>query len=174
MPNLEVVGTSYTVTFESNGGSSVSSQTVPENDLAAEPVDPTRSGYTFEGWFTDDTTFNNAFDFETATITEDLTLYAYWLEIPVLVEELLYSYDFINGGSSNNNAYANTNLTTDISYATDNPSGTSGTTSWTANYANLSLTSGTRLGGKLTSTEYGSPSASIETNFFISKYNYTS
>ncbi len=81
------------------------------------------------------------------------------------VEELLYSYNFLDGGSSNNSAYANTNLSTNVSYAADNPGGTIGTTAWKANYANLSMTTATRLGGKLVSTEYGSPSANIGTDF---------
>ena len=79
--------------------------------------------------------------------------------------ELLNSYNFLDGGSSNNSGYANTNLATNISYASDNPGGTSGTTAWIANYANLSLKDATRLGGKLVSTEMGAPSANIRTNF---------
>jgi len=82
-----------------------------------------------------------------------------------VVEQLLYSYDFSDGGSSGNNAYASTNLETKVSYASDNPGGTTGTTTWIADYANLSLTNGTRLGGKLVSTEYGSPNANIRTDF---------
>ena len=77
----------------------------------------------------------------------------------------MYSYNFLDGGSSNNSAYANTNLSTNVSYAADNPGGTIGTTAWKANYANLSMTTETRLGGKLVSTEYGSPSANIGTDF---------
>jgi uncharacterized repeat protein (TIGR02543 family) len=80
----EIVGTSYTVTFDSNEGSSVSSQTVPENDFATEPVvAPTREGYSFDGWFTDDTTFNSSFDFESTAITGDITLYAKWNQVYV-------------------------------------------------------------------------------------------
>lgn len=44
------------------------------------------------------------------------------------------------------------NLSTNISYAADNPGGTAGTTTWEADYANLNLTVATRLGGKLVST----------------------
>jgi len=84
---------------------------------------------------------------------------------------LLYSYNFLDGGSSSNSAYANTNLSTNVSFAADNPGGTSGTTNWIANYANLSLTTGTRLGGKLVSVETGAnnESANIRTNFTYSE-----
>lgn len=50
----------YTVSFESNGGSAVPSQTVVYGDLAVEPVAPTKAGHTFAGWYTDDNTFANA------------------------------------------------------------------------------------------------------------------
>ena len=41
----------YTVTFDSNGGTAVKSQVVEDNDKAIKPVDPTKEGYTFLGWF---------------------------------------------------------------------------------------------------------------------------
>jgi len=64
---------------------------------------------------------------------------------------LYQSFDFINGGSSSNSAYASVNIATDVSYAADNPGG-AGLTAWEADYANLSMTTQTRLGGKLVST----------------------
>ena len=68
----------HTVTFESNGGTSVAPQTVEENGLAVEPAAPSRSGYTFTGWYLD-AACTQKFDFNTA-ITKDLTLYAGWKE----------------------------------------------------------------------------------------------
>lgn len=67
-------------------------------------------------------------------------------------ETLLNSFNFLDGGDSSNSAYAKVNLVTNVSYAADNPGGTSGTTEWEADYANLSGTAWTRLGGKLVST----------------------
>ena len=66
--------------------------------------------------------------------------------------QLLNSYNFLDGGSSGNSAYASVDIATNVSYAADNPGGTSGTTAWEADYANLSMTTATRLGGKLVST----------------------
>ena len=40
----------YTVTFNSNGGSNVASQTVRYGGVADEPVPPTKTGYTFKHW----------------------------------------------------------------------------------------------------------------------------
>ncbi|GAA3413850.1 InlB B-repeat-containing protein [Paenibacillus hodogayensis] len=66
----------YTVTFESNGGTTVSSQTVGYNNRATAPTAPTRTGYTFGGWYTN-TGLTTAFAFTTA-ITGDTKLYAKW------------------------------------------------------------------------------------------------
>ncbi|MGY3751059.1 type I pullulanase [Vagococcus acidifermentans] len=66
----------YDVVFDSNGGSKVPSQKVSENEKAVKPVDPTKDGYDFAGWFMEKE-FTNAFDFD-SLITEKLTLYAKW------------------------------------------------------------------------------------------------
>ncbi len=66
----------YTVKFDSNGGSEVASQTVEENDTLTEPTNPTRSGYTFAGWYLGETKF----DF-TTKITANITLVAKWTKV---------------------------------------------------------------------------------------------
>lgn len=67
-----------TVTFDTDGGSSVPSQTVRTGATATQPADPTKAGYTFEGWYTSDT-FTTAFDF-TDPITANTTIYAKFVE----------------------------------------------------------------------------------------------
>ena len=74
--NQNDVKQTYTVTFDSNGGSSVPSQTVEKNAKATPPTDPTRNGYTFDGWYTT-ASGGQKFDFNT-TITGNITLYAHW------------------------------------------------------------------------------------------------
>jgi len=77
--SLEVMTVAvYTVTFESNGGSSVTTQTVNSGGKAICPANPTRSGYTFLGWYRDNETFANGWDFDTDTVGSDLSLYAKW------------------------------------------------------------------------------------------------
>lgn len=66
----------YTVTYESNGGSTVPSQTVKYNETANKPADPTKSGYTFAGWYTEEK-LTNKYDFA-ALVTGNITLYAKW------------------------------------------------------------------------------------------------
>ena len=63
----------YRVKFDSNGGTSVKTQTVEEGDRAQEPNDPTRNGYTFLGWYLN----GRKFSFNTR-IYEDITLEAKW------------------------------------------------------------------------------------------------
>ncbi len=41
------------------------------------PEAPTKDGFTFDGWFTDNGTFENAFTADTA-VTENITVYAKW------------------------------------------------------------------------------------------------
>ena len=68
----------WTVTFDSAGGSAVASQSVDDGDLATEPSDPDRPGYTFLGWFILQSA--DEFDFSTP-ITRDIALYARWSEV---------------------------------------------------------------------------------------------
>ena len=67
----------YTVTFDSNGGSSIDSVVVTENTLVIQPADPTREGYTFIGWYQDEAC-TVSWNFQTTKVTGDITLYAGW------------------------------------------------------------------------------------------------
>ena len=64
-----------TVTFDSDGGSAVESQTVMEGSYAREPENPTKEGFTFVNWLLGE----NVFSFATP-ITQDITLKADWAE----------------------------------------------------------------------------------------------
>ncbi|MDY3929774.1 MAG: S-layer homology domain-containing protein, partial [Clostridia bacterium] len=70
--------TRYTVKFETNGGSKVSSKTVTRNTAVAEPTAPTKDGYTFDGWYSDKE-LKTSYDFS-AKVTKSFTLYAKWTE----------------------------------------------------------------------------------------------
>ena len=69
----------YTVTFDSQGGSKVDSQTVSHGGTVTEPTAPTYKGYTFGGWYTE-AGCTTEYDFTTA-VTESLTLYAKWKDV---------------------------------------------------------------------------------------------
>jgi len=83
----------YTVSFEVSGGSAVPSQTVAHGEKATVPPVPTKAGYTFEGWYTDDEG-TNQYDFNTNVITANTTIYAKW-------KSLKYTVSFeVSGGSA--------------------------------------------------------------------------
>ena len=67
-----------TVSFDSNGGTPVATQTVEYNTPVNKPEDPTRDGFTFEGWYLD-YGLERPWDFD-RKVTSSLTLYAKWTE----------------------------------------------------------------------------------------------
>ena len=82
----------YTITFNSNDGTSVESQNVNAGEKLKEPTPaPTREGFTFDGWY-EDSTFSTKFNFDTP-ITDNMTLYAKWTE-----NKYTLTFD-ANGGS---------------------------------------------------------------------------
>lgn len=70
----------YTVTFNSKGGSAVASQTVNAGGKVTVPTEPTKTGHTFAGWFKDES-FTTVWDFDTDTVTAAVTLYGKWTAI---------------------------------------------------------------------------------------------
>ena len=71
----------HTVTFK-DGETTLSTDTVNDGDKVTKPADPTKTGYTFDGWYAD-AAFLAAFDFETA-ITADTAVYAKFTEDSIL------------------------------------------------------------------------------------------
>lgn len=96
----------YTVTFETNGGSAIEAQLVPEGTFATKPATaPTKEGNLFEGWYTEQT-MTNLFDFYTP-ITKDITLYAKWMDISSITYDDLQQL-FYNAESLSYQEYAYT------------------------------------------------------------------
>ena len=67
----------HVVKFDSNGGSAVEPVTVINGGLLEKPADPTKSGYTFKGWYRD-AALTEPWDFANDTVTKDTILYAKW------------------------------------------------------------------------------------------------
>ena len=81
-------GTSrYTVSFESNGGSKVSNQTVTRNSVMKEPTAPTKENFDFDGWYSDKE-LKTKYDFS-AKVTKSFTLYAKWTEKDNSVNQII-------------------------------------------------------------------------------------
>ena len=83
------------VTFESNGGSTVAAQTVKAGKCASKPADPTRTGYTFDKWYSNKE-LTQPFDF-TTPITGDITVYAGWTAAITVDYKVVFNS---NGGSA--------------------------------------------------------------------------
>ena len=90
----------HTVTFNTNGGSSISGQIVNHGDTAVEPVAPTKNNNVFAGWY-EDPEFTIPFTFN-KSITNEITLYARWTE-PEQVFTI--TYDFNGGNRNGENSY---------------------------------------------------------------------
>ncbi|MFF6017782.1 InlB B-repeat-containing protein, partial [Lysinibacillus fusiformis] len=69
----------YTVSFNTDGGSTVSNQSVAHGEKASDPNPaPTKAGYIFGGWYSSNT-LEKLFDFESSFITRNMTIYAKWI-----------------------------------------------------------------------------------------------
>ena len=85
--------TYYTVTFDSNGGSAVTAQSIEAGQKAIKPADPTKDGYDFKGW----TLNGSAYDFNTA-VNGNITLVATWEQQQVVPTTYTVSFA-ANGGT---------------------------------------------------------------------------
>ena len=92
--NEEVIAEKYTVTFNSNGGSSVESVVVEKGQTVNKPTNPTRKNYEFVSWQLNE----KDYDFS-KEITSDITLVAKWKKVTTTNNTTNN-----NTGSSNNNS----------------------------------------------------------------------
>ena len=91
--------TNYTVTWETNGATAIAPITVASGSTITAPVTPTKSGYTFVGWYKD-SAFTDDWDFATDTVTSNITLYAKWT-VSGGSDETKYTVTLkLNGGTS--------------------------------------------------------------------------
>ena len=91
----------YTITFDTDGGSSIDSIVVANNDTLEEPTSPTKEGYTFLYWELD----GEEYDF-TTKVTSDITLTAVWKE------NKTSSNNDSSNNTTNNQNDTNNNVTT--------------------------------------------------------------
>lgn len=70
----------YTATLHYNDGITENGSITSVEGKFTAPETPTRTGYVFDGWYTDDETFENLFDFENTFATENIHLYAKWVD----------------------------------------------------------------------------------------------
>ena len=73
---VDLEPTVYTVTFETDGGTQIDGQSVTAGEMVVKPQNPEKTGFEFDGWYTD-SELTAAYDF-TTEVTSDFTLYAKW------------------------------------------------------------------------------------------------
>ena len=103
----------YTVTFNTDGGSEFASATINYGAKISRPIiNPTKTGFTFINWFKENT-FNNVFDFDVEyPITADTTIYAKFNLPPNLKsgaewKHFMRTYNNLGGNTSDNELYLN-------------------------------------------------------------------
>ena len=107
----------YNVTFSTDGGSDVAAIKVINGKTANRPADPVKEGYAFIGWYTD-ATFTTPYDFSSATVSADTTLYARWTEDLVGVGKYVIDFDL---GYDNAPAYENITTISGLAYNVPTP-----------------------------------------------------
>ena len=95
-----------TVSYISNGGSSVSSLSDLPGEVFTQPTNPTRAGYTFNGWFTNEQ-LTNAYTFNLFP-SSSLSLYAKWTALSFTI-----TFE-TNGGTSISSIARNTDQTLNL------------------------------------------------------------
>lgn len=84
----------HTLTFETNGGSTIAPVTVRHGNAVARPADPTKDKYTFIGWYVDPE-FSAEYDF--ATVLEaDKTIYAKFELTSTPIGDIYVRYDVLH------------------------------------------------------------------------------
>jgi len=144
-----VIKEAHWLTFNSEGGTSVDPVSVINGSAPVKPSDPTKTGYSFGGWYTDEScSDSNAFNWE-STLTENTILYAkwtpatanytvvYWQESLTPGADGSIQYDYISSSSQSGTTGSNANISTFetavygfhyASYATNNTSDTTALT----------------------------------------------
>ena len=69
--------TEHTVTFDGSGGTEYEPVTVGHGEKVARPFYPSKTGYSFDGWY-QDAALTKPFDFSTNLITKNTVIYAKW------------------------------------------------------------------------------------------------
>ena len=146
--------TGFTVTFNSQGGSPVAPITeVESGETISKPTpDPTRDGHTFVGWFKE-AAYTNAWNFETDTVTRNITLHAKWNANPFLGAWV----GIIPEGPGFGGIVTATVDATTVTFLQPDNSGRKGTYTFEGNTATITPTEISVDGGATWTVQEGSP-----------------
>jgi len=137
------------ITFNSQGGSSVTSKTTDYNTIITSPTVPTKTGYIFDGWYKEAECLNS-WNFLTDKVTSDATLYAKWTIVNPAIGVSL----------DKNDVGLKVGETTSL-IATINPSNASNkNVTWTSSNTSVAKVDSN---GKITATSYGTAIIKVQT-----------
>ena len=77
---MELRDPGFTITYDSRGGTDVTTNNQMYGELLEEPESPTREGYVFTGWYKDNACYE-MWDVNNDIIESDMTLYAGWQKL---------------------------------------------------------------------------------------------
>ena len=100
----------YTITFNTDGGTPIANQSVVAGSVVTQPAAPTKTGFNFSGWYSD-SSLTQAYNFAKA-ITSNTTLYAKW--IPITSPSISYQAQVQNIGWQKNSYNGETAGTTGL------------------------------------------------------------
>ena len=95
--NEVIINSTYTVTFDSAGGTEVPDQIISNDEVTSEPEEPTREGYTFLRWEDEN---GNIFIFGHG-LSDDITLTAQWAETIYATNQEIEALKKVNITGSN-------------------------------------------------------------------------
>ena len=106
----------FTIKFNSDGGTTIPNQIVEKEKQVKEPDEPKKDGYTFKGWTLDGKEYN----FETKVI-KDLELKAKWEKIKISNNSSNNTNNTNNKPNTSTNSKPNTNTSTSTNTNTNKP-----------------------------------------------------
>ena len=92
------------INFETNGGSTIESIVIEDSSSFTMPTNPTKDGYSFDGWYLDEN-LTDTFDIGNITDSSEITLYAKWEEDTELTTRLKDIYELAVSSNSFEGTY---------------------------------------------------------------------
>ena len=89
---IKVTREKMTITYNTNGGSEIAASKVEKGTSFSAPQDPSKEGYDFDGWYTDEA-LTIAYDFS-SKVEEAFTLYAKWLRSGSVRHTVTFDYGY--------------------------------------------------------------------------------
>ncbi len=99
----------YTISFENDGGIAIEPITQDYDTTVLEPADPTKEGYRFVGWFSDEA-LSVPYIFSTMP-AEDITVYAKWSAVLIEDDPTDYTFNLLDNDTYEVTGYIGLNKT---------------------------------------------------------------